>query len=142
LDTNSAQANIATAFPEYHYILSSFFPTHVMIATNIAALLAKTSKNDAFLDSGATHHSSPHQGHFHDDTYTLLQQHIPIHLSDSSTIYAIATSTLQYMMDTSTGDAIPIKITNGLHVPNMSYTLLFVSQFAKNGWHTITFKGK
>jgi len=34
LDTDSAQANIATAFPEYCYTPSSSFPAHVMIATN------------------------------------------------------------------------------------------------------------
>jgi len=142
LNTDSAQANVAIAFPEYRYIPSSSFLAHVMIATDIAALLAKTSKNNAFLDSGATHHLSPHWGHFHNDTYTLLQQRIPIYLGDSSTIYAIATGTLQYMMDTPTGDAIPVEITNALHVSNMSCTLLSVSQFAKNGWYTITFKGK
>ena len=124
------------------FLWHSSFPAHVIIATEIVTFLAKTSKNNTFLDSGAIYHLSPHYGHFYDNIYTPLQQCIPIHLGNSSTIYTIATGTLQYIMDTPTRGAIPVEITNALHVPDMSCTLLSVSQFTKNSWHTVTFKGK
>ena len=110
---------------------------HIFIAADTVAYLAKSSKDETYIDSGCTQHLSPCRKWFIDDSYKLLETPIPIHLGDSSVIKAIGVGSLQYLMETPTG-IVPGIIPDALHIPEMAASLLSIAWFTDRK-HTLQF---
>ena len=160
-----AKANIATATPEPQdaesIALASIlaeFPSastqyhddgsiHIFLAHDvnfmshspISAFLAKTSKDESFIDSGCSRHLSPRREWFRNDNFKRLEKPISIHLGDASVITAEGIGTLQYLMDTPHA-VIPGVVPDALYVPALATTLLSVSHFTNHN-HDVLFKG-
>ena len=137
-DEHAHLASVLAEFPSSSKQWEDDDTIHVFIASHVVAYLAKSSRDETFIDSGCTRHLSPHRGWFIDETYKLLEKPISIHLGDSSVIKAIATGSLQYMMDTP-HTAITGIIPDALHIPELSASLLSVSHLTDRK-HELHFK--
>jgi len=149
-DEETVQASLTSILHEFP---SSSVSTeddglHVFLAGNspffshtpdITALLARSSKDDTFIDSGCSRHLTPRRDWFRDDTFKSLERPINIHLGDASVIKAEGVGTLQYLMDTPSG-VIPGSVPDVLYVPALATTLLSVSRFTGRN-HDVRFEG-
>ena len=112
---------------------------HVFIASEVITLLSHKSSHDTFIDSGCSHHLSPHHEYFLDETFTTLKKPIKVHLRDASTIQATGKGSLHYLMDTPKG-IVPAIISNALYVPELAASLLSVACFTDEDKHHVIFK--
>ena len=140
----AALASILAEFPSLTQFLNDG-SIHVFLAhddsfmshTPISAFLAKSSKDESFIDSACSRHLSPRREWFRDDTFRPLEKPISIHLGNASIIKAEGIGTLQYLMDTP-NSVVPAAVPNALYVPALATTLLSVLQ---NTSHEVLFKG-
>ena len=86
----SVKANFASVYAEFpsQNEWENDESIYIFIAANTVAYLAKSSKDETYIDSGCTQHLSPHCKWFINNRYRLLKTPIPIHLGDSSSPFS------------------------------------------------------
>src|SRR5258708_14917449 len=99
---------------------------------------AISTETQMILDSGCTTHTCPHQNWFDQDTLIDLETSIPITVGDGQSIQAMAMGTIRIIMNIN-GEWLPATIPNVLYVPNMSSTLISVTNLTERE-HTLYFK--
>jgi len=129
-NASAALASIRAEFPGSHINSDQDGFLHVYLAADNmflshssaeTAFLAKSSKDETFIDSGCFRHLSPCHEWFQDHSFVSLDKPILIHLGDASIIKAEGAGNLQYLMDVPNG-VVPGIIPDILYIPALGDT--------------------
>lgn len=104
----------------------------------LTANLAKTSKDEVNMDSGASWNVTPQRSWFDEKTFRKLDSPIEIHVADSNVILATGIGDLLYNLDTPSGSTRG-RFERTLFVPDISTTLISVSQLTRSGKFRVEF---
>jgi hypothetical protein len=110
------------------------------ITPHITTAAAKSESNDLIIfDSGASDHMTPKRQHLLD--YRSITP-IQINAASKTIFHGIGKGIMKVKIANKSEDLLTLELKNTIYAPDMSATLILLSQLEKEGYKITLFKGK